>query len=385
VAPLELWEKVLVNADKYLDTVHGQIACTDCHDGVESSDKETAHEDLIARPSQDDMKVCGDCHPDKSETYSKSLHSTLNGYWNALDTRSVPENHDVLAQAFGNHCSSCHATCGDCHVSQPASVGGGFFNGHLFEKTPPMTRSCTACHGSRVGNEYLGNNEGLPGDVHFREGRMNCVACHTDSELHGQGSNCTQCHTAPEEMTMPAAKHRYGSIQVPSCEACHPNTTLGNDNIEMHTVHGSDLSCEVCHSIAYTSCDGCHVAISEKTGNPYFETEATYSTFLIGKNPLISYSRPYKFVTLRHVPATQDAFSYYGDNLLSNFDTLPTWAYATPHNTQLKTPQTESCNACHGNPALFLTADKVAENELQANASVIIDQIPALVIEAVNP
>jgi hypothetical protein len=61
---------------------------------------------------------------------------------------------------------------------QPArSVGGGFIQRASFEKTPPMTRTCTACHGSRVGNEYLGKNEDIPGDVHFRQGRMNCVAC----------------------------------------------------------------------------------------------------------------------------------------------------------------------------------------------------------------
>ena len=164
-------------------------------------------------------------------------------------------------------------------------MGGGLFDGHLFTSQPPMTRSCTACHGSRVGNEYLGKNEGYPGDVHFREGRMNCVDCHTSHELHGQNANCSECHTAPEEMSLKPADHRYAGIQSPTCEKCHPNTILGKDNIQMHTVHGSDLSCEVCHSITYTSCDGCHVAISEKTGKAFFETEATYSTFLIGLNP----------------------------------------------------------------------------------------------------
>jgi thiosulfate/3-mercaptopyruvate sulfurtransferase len=180
---------------------------------------------------------------------------------------------------------------------------------------------------------------------------------------------------------MAPANHRYDGLQSPTCESCHPSAILGKDNIEMHTVHGADLSCQVCHSITYTSCDGCHVAISEKTGNPYFETEATYPTFLIGLNSQRSYTRPYKYVTLRHVPATQDGFSFYGENLLPNFDTLPTWAYATPHNIQLKTPQAESCNACHGNPNLFLTADKVIPEELQANQPVIVPQVPSAVPE----
>ena len=385
MAPLEPWEKVLVDPESFLPTVHGSIACTDCHSGLQSSDKDTAHTDLIARPSEGDPNACSECHLDVAAVFPNSLHSTQQGYWTVLDTRSTPENHSALEEMFGNHCASCHTTCGDCHVSQPAGVGGGLFEGHVFTRTPSMTRSCTACHGSRVGNDYLGKHEGIPGDVHFREGRMNCVDCHSDHELHGQPANCSECHVAPEEIAMAPADHRYAGLQSPTCESCHPNTILAKDNIEMHTVHGADLSCQVCHSVSYTSCDGCHVAVSEKTGNPFFTTEATYTTFVIGLNPQRSYTRPYKYVTLRHVPATPDGYSFYGDNLLPNFDALPTWAYATPHNVQLNTPQTESCNACHGNPDIFLTIDKVKPEEVDANLNVIVDQIPAPVEEPTQP
>jgi hypothetical protein len=385
VAPLEPWQKVLVNAETFPETVHGHVPCTECHDGAQSSDKETAHDGLVARPSDGDPNACSECHPDIAAVYPDSLHATLQGYWTVLEARSIPEDHATLQTAFDNHCSRCHTTCGDCHVSQPAGVGGGFFDGHVMLRTPPMTRSCTACHGSRVGNEYLGLNEGYPGDVHFREGRMNCLACHDNHELHGEPALCTQCHTSTEEAFLQPAGHRYAGLQSPTCESCHPDTTLGGDNIEMHTVHGADLSCQVCHSITYTSCDGCHVAVSEKTGNPYFETEATYFTFLIGLNPDRSYTRPYKYVTLRHVPATADAFSFYGQDLLANFDNLPTWVYATPHNTQLKTPQAESCNACHSNATLFLTLDKVQPDEIQANLPVIVTKVPSLVDGTPNP
>ena len=182
---------------------------------------------------------------------------------------------------------------------------------------------------------------------------------------------------------MTPADHRYAGLQNPTCESCHPDTTTGKDNIEMHTVHGADLSCQVCHSITYTSCDGCHVAISDKTGKPFFETDNTYFTFLIGLNPQRSYNRPYKYVPLRHIPAIFDAFNFYGANLQPNFDNLPTWAYATPHNIQLKTPQAESCNACHGNPALFLTADKIRPEEIQANLPVIVPVVPTAIPEEI--
>jgi hypothetical protein len=144
----------------------------------------------------------------------------------------------------------------------------------------------------------------------------------------------------------------------------------------MHQQHGDSLSCQVCHSVSYTSCDGCHVALSETSGKPFFETEATYSTFLIGRNPIQSEDRPYEFVPVRHVPASPASYEFYGENLLPNFDALPTWVYATPHNIQRNTPQNASCEACHGNPDLFLTADKVNAEEQTANANVIVTDLP---------
>jgi thiosulfate/3-mercaptopyruvate sulfurtransferase len=101
-------------------------------------------------------------------------------------------------------------------------------------------------------------------------------------------------------------------------------------------------------------------------------------------NPQKSYTRPYKYVPLRHVPIAKDSFSYYGNDLLPNFDSLPNWVYATPHNIQRNTPQAESCNACHGNASIFLTADKVKPEEVQANQNVVVDQVPELVEEPVE-
>jgi thiosulfate/3-mercaptopyruvate sulfurtransferase len=364
---LEPWEKVLVDIAAFSETAHGKKTCVDCHGGTSASaDKAIAHEGMNSTPSNDPQKYCAECHPAESEGYADALHNTQAGYWTQIETRSLPQDHPVLEEMFGNHCSTCHTTCGECHVNQPDNVGGGLFSGHVFEKTPPMTRSCTACHGSRVGNEFLGKNEGFPGDVHFREGRMNCVKCHSGAELHG---------TASEEV----ADHRYDGAETPACVDCHPTAAAGQDDNPMHQQHSDTLSCQVCHSITYTSCDGCHVAVSDTSGNPYFETEATYTTFFIGRNPIVSEDRPYNYVPVRHVPVAEDSYEYYGKNLLPNFNKAPTWVYATPHNIQRNTPQNASCTACHENAQYFLTADKVAENELAANQNVIVSAPPAAV------
>lgn len=367
MAPLEPWEKVIVDNEAFSKTDHGKKTCIECHSGVNVPEKDSAHTNLIDAPSAQPEKFCAECHEEESASYANSLHNTQAGYWTAINTRNgnIPKDHNQLQEMFGNHCATCHTTCGECHVSQPQNVGGGLFTGHVFEKTPPMTRSCTACHGSRIGNEFLGKNEGLPGDVHFREARMNCVKCHEGTDLHGTADAST------------AASHRLDGAEDPKCIDCH--SEIATDAIEMHQRHRDKLSCQVCHSVTYTSCDGCHVAVSETSGNPFFETEATYMTFLIGRNPTQSEDRPYKYVPVRHVPSSPNSYEFYGKDLLTNFDALPTWVYSTPHNIQRSTPQNASCEACHGNPEIFLTADKVKEDELPANQSVIVNVLPASV------
>ncbi len=359
MAPLEPWEKVLVSQE-FMSTAHGSASCIDCHAGQQAETKEDAHEGMIADPSADSQQ-CATCHAKQAANFGESMHASLKGYWTVLDARSTPENHPALEEAFGNHCASCHTTCGDCHISQPDSVGGGLLNGHTFEKTPPMTRTCTACHGSRVGAEYLGKHEDIPGDVHFRKARMNCVACHEGAAMHSAAEG---------------DDHRYAGAQMPACTDCHAKVGASGDSVIQHTLHQDKLSCQVCHAVEYTSCDGCHVAVSENTGNPFYKTEGDYLTFFIGRNPRQDENRPYEYVPVRHVPVAPTSFEYYGENLLSNFNVLPTWAYATPHNIQRITPQNAECKNCHGNPDVFLTADKVKPEELEANQPVIVEEVP---------
>jgi thiosulfate/3-mercaptopyruvate sulfurtransferase len=179
-------------------------------------------------------------------------------------------------------------------------------------------------------------------------------------------------------------EHRYDGVKSPSCESCHAAVAIG-DGIQMHEFHAGELSCQVCHSVSYSSCDGCHVAISETTGNPYFATEGSYLGFWIGKNPRKSFDRPYEYVPVRHVPIASTSFEYYGEDMLPDFNALPTWVYATPHNIQRVTPQTESCDQCHNNPALFLTPDKVKPEELEANLEVMVLEIPPAIIDLLKP
>ncbi len=365
---------MLIDLEAMEGDVHSYIPCTDCHGGQNSEDKETAHTGIVHDPSLDAEASCGECHPNIAPFQEYSLHNNLAGYDTALYERSTPENHPLIEEGEAAHCSSCHTTCGQCHVSQPTSVGGGLIDGHAYNRTPSMSRQCTACHGSRVKDEYTGAHEGYSADVHLRSARMVCTACHDGGDMHG-----TDYITVNEDGSISAANdHRYTGAQTPSCENCHQESVgIGSGN-PYHEAHGTEiLSCQTCHSQAYINCYECHLERSENDV-PYFRLQEEELGFFIGRNPIRSNERPYRYVPVRHVPTFPELFELYGENILDDFDNLPTWVYSTPHNIQLTTPQTESCESCHGNDQWFLTEDKVRPEELLANQNVIVVSAPPL-------
>jgi thiosulfate/3-mercaptopyruvate sulfurtransferase len=308
---------------------------------------------------------CISCHEDVTHAAELSLHTSLQGFKTALEVRGgdISEG-SVLDTVFNNHCQQCHTSCGQCHVSRPAENGGGLLSSHDFKGTPSMQYNCAACHGARVGAEYLGQNEGIPGDVHWTKETMLCTDCHS-TELHGSGE---------------VASNRYHNPAAAKCEDCHEDVWADTADNPQHAQHLSDLSCQVCHTLEYKNCYGCHVALDD-AGVPCRTSEPSVMDFQIGRNPIRSSARAYSYVVLRHVPACAGTCEYYGEDLLPGFNDVPTWKYATPHNIQLHTPQNESCDGCHSNQDIFLTEEDIRPEELQANQSVIVTEFPALVGE----
>jgi len=317
------------DGEEFLQSLHAERGCIGCHGGTEGIlTKEEAHVGIIADPSEGASNSCNDyCHGGVTST-SRSVHATQAGYITMLERRGGfdIEDHPEILAGFQQDCASCHATCGDCHISQPKNVGGGLVSAHRINKTPDMTRNCTACHGSRIGDEYKGANIYAGADVHYRPGAMTCMDCHTGSEMHGDG-------------TRPS--YRYEVEAMPRCEDCHSDVEVAN---EYHTEHWGTLSCQTCHSQTYKSCNSCHVGEGI--------TGSSYPTFKIGRNP-IPELREADFVLLRHVPVAVDTYAGWGLEDLGFFDEEPTWKYTSPHNVKRWTERTEveadaECyTACH--------------------------------------
>lgn len=343
--PVEAWAKVFMGTDEgqeFLnDTdVHMRLGCIGCHGGKDGRNtKDVAHQGLDVDPSEGENNSCADlCHQsDMGHFWQDSVHATQVGYKTLFEARAGQpiEGHPALEEGFAADCASCHASCGDCHISQPNNVGGGLIAGHKINKTPDQTRNCTACHGSRVGDEYSGANVYAGADVHFIPGRMDCFDCHTADEMHGTpGAN---------------PQTRYQEPNMPRCENCHTGaTTATAEENPWHARHldpnGSKLQCQTCHSQEYKSCNSCHVGEGI--------TGSSYPTLKIGRNPIPN-EREYEYVLLRHIPVSEDTFRGWGLEELANYDAVPTWKYTSPHNIRRWTAQTDTtdgksgCEGCH--------------------------------------
>ncbi|GBD94895.1 hypothetical protein BMS3Abin05_02511 [bacterium BMS3Abin05] len=356
VTPLEPWEKVFVKQD-FFGSVHGKIACIGCHKGnPEAATPEAAHKGMSADPSEEPQTTCAGCHTNVVAHFEKSIHFNQNGYFTLFEKRagfSLKDNPSLMAH-FKQDCGTCHTTCGQCHVSRPAIVKGGFLTGHRFQKSPDMINNCLACHGSRTGEEYLGSAEGYRPDVHWDPGGKQCEFCHKESELHGSGAESDLLYNVPN---------------APRCENCHRDKAAAN---VYHFMHWKNLQCQVCHSQDYKNCNSCHVGAGGLA-------EPAYRAFKIGRNPIQSPGHPKAYVVLRHVPILRNSYAAWGVADLPNYNSEPTWKYSTPHNIRLWTDRTDTTGSggncafkCHSSDTFFLRKADVAPGELDANQNVIV-------------
>ena len=362
MVPLEPFEKVLVSK-AFLGTEHGEIGCTECHGGnADAQDKDAAHAGLDAYPASNNPdKTCGECHEEIVATAKNSLHTTLSTFVTVLKNRADMDKWDQIDAARKNHCAACHTSnCGGCHVSRPKFAKKGFINGHIFQKRSDPFNQCTACHGSRVGNEYFGMR-GL-GDIHIAKYDMDCVACHKAAEMHA---------AAPEGLP-----GRYHLPELVACIDCHVNLEYGS--VREHALHIGKVQCQVCHSQTYVNCYSCHTGKDEQ-GIAYFQNQREVEDLKIGHNyDKNAPGATYDFMLVRHEPTDLEVFDFYLKNAFTNFDKVPTWKRASPHNIQRKTWQTANCNNCHGKRDIFLSEGDLLDYEKKANATVVVadDKVP---------
>jgi len=374
-----------------------KLNCQACHAGAADNSFETmdeAHLGMISDPSGSGeigcnvsgchdgetldsfASACAGCHSSHQDNWANSLHANLQGEVKAVEDRAAIDLDAAgYRDAFNNQCAECHATCGQCHVSRPHSAGGGFVHlaeatvsrSHLFSSptsVDAMKEQCTACHGTRVATDYLGEGSDIPAehsqDIHWVRRSFTCTACHDDGELHGDGT---------------VVDHRYEVAAMPRCEECHgAGVDDGWDNA-FHAKHvdgdagDSKLQCQVCHAQPYRNCTNCH---DPGTGTEYGE----FFSLKIARNDPAAFpyrqDKGYDYVVVRHVPISQETYAHWGLVDLPDFTSKPTWLYASPHSIKLNTDQAATCGGCHGSDYYLQDSDLTTPEEQAANANLVI-------------
>ncbi|OHD21890.1 MAG: hypothetical protein A2Y38_05380 [Spirochaetes bacterium GWB1_59_5] len=334
----------VVTEDVLASDPHFEQSCTDCHAGDSTKAAQAdAHKGLVARPSDNPVDSCGECHEETAQTYTLSLHYTAAGFKHGVAPRFDDAGKKIFdTKVFEQSCRSCHATCGDCHVKSPvvSGISSGLLDGHRFVKKAE-DKTCAVCHGGRVYPEFTGDYGGTP-DVHYRKG-MTCTDCHSGEQFHGDGVAYTG---------------RKDVVEKPSCTDCHDLAVLGKDATkETHATHAETVSCSACHTAsAYRQCNSCHVGAGA-TSSP---------AIILGKNP----RKPGQLTTLRLIPTVRDTFKPAGISM-TNFDTLPNYWDTVPHNIAKRTDRTRDCNTCHQNGTYYLDESMVPEGGSTKNLELV--------------
>ncbi|MCS6936084.1 MAG: hypothetical protein RMJ96_03090 [Candidatus Bipolaricaulota bacterium] len=250
---------------------------------------------------------------DPAKTFPTSLHATREGKrtWYRKENGGFEVITGIPIEKVG--CLSCHpgtyadgskvdpATykpdCKDCH----AKLEGG----RPTEKVKQET--CLKCH-RRQGFEIAN----YP-DVHRAKG-MDCMACHTSADVHGDG-------TPYKSWLEP------GAVKA-ACEDCHKQVS---PNVS-HAVHNKTVHCTSCHSQTVISCYNCH-----------FESEVAAG---IKRN--YGVMRDFSLLLKRKgegdkvYSATLMTLTYQGKSFVA----------LAPYRAHTVTKQGKACMECHRSPAI---------------------------------
>ena len=254
-----------VRLGAYTKSVHGDMACVDCHDTI----KEASHDTPLPKVQ------CSTCHADTGATHA--FHARLS-------LTSVPPGPDTsCAECHGTHetmavkgetfafapatqaesCGRCHEAatkdflasahaihgagtpdCLSCHNQPIARVAEG---GSLVELKLAQARLCESCH--------VGNGEGRS-----RRALGGKFVASFDQSVHGaalaggdgNAANCVDCHGAHEMNRAAVSDAKVNRIHITeTCAKCH-ETEAGEYKTSVHAVallagNTDSAGCTSCH------------------------------------------------------------------------------------------------------------------------------------------
>ncbi len=229
---------LFVDSKKFAGSVHGSLACTNCHADLEG--KEIPHSTPLAKVN------CGTCHSTEAEQHAKSLHGRAIARGDNLAPRCVDchGNHDVLpAKDRRSPVAPLNVPflCGKCHR----------------EGTPVQMNRNIGEH-----NILENYSESIHGEGLLKKGLVvapNCASCHTPHSIlphtdpkssisrRNIAATCTKCHAQIEVVhrrTIRGELWEKEANVLPACVDCHQPHKVRK---VFYTQGMADADCLRCH------------------------------------------------------------------------------------------------------------------------------------------
>lgn len=208
---------LFVSGEKYLNSVHGSLECTDCHSDFNPDDLPHKEGEKIYRVE------CSGCH--ETSTFNESVHAIKNVGCPDCHSKHEIQFASTLHDKAAEFCTTCH---------KQANVKGFLNSIHYAKfKEGKLSPTCIDCHGNTA-------HEIEP--AKFNEEKLHelCVACHDNAvknfekSLHGkalsQGKflapNCITCHSSHGILSSKNEASKTYKMNIPSlCGNCHKDGT----------------------------------------------------------------------------------------------------------------------------------------------------------------
>jgi cytochrome b subunit of formate dehydrogenase/5-methylcytosine-specific restriction endonuclease McrA len=259
-----------VDAAKHKSSVHGELGCTTCHEGV----KEYPH------PKKMKMPTCASCHADETAQVPESVHSILGqGIESCASCHGKTHEVQHADKLVPGQCTACHEDA--VHQYQQGVHAIARKDG---DKQAP---TCLACHGSP--HQILAaDNPKSP--VFHNNIPATCATCHSkkpvmesvgettqqfysyEKSVHGQAvangsakaAVCTDCHGVHEIRRASDDKSSIFKFNVPqTCAKCHQSI----ESEFMQSIHGQAIARGNSLAPVCTDCHGIHTIKSHLDPN----------------------------------------------------------------------------------------------------------------------
>ena len=263
---------IAVAQKAFADSIHGPMACTDCH--ADLAHAEFPHAEKLAKVD------CSSCHADAVAAYGKGVHAEARqaGNVSAAKCTDCHGVHDI--RSSGDKTSPTYPLnlpnmCGKCHGDAKIIEAGGIKIGDVFAKYHDsihgkaleksgllVSAKCTDCHG----NHEIRRRSDPQSGVFRANSPATCGKCHGGiqalyaSGIHGsklaEGDPrvpvCADCHTAHEIRRIDGDAWKLDVLA--ECGSCHAQSL----KTYRDTFHGQVTSLGFTRVASCSDCHGAH-------------------------------------------------------------------------------------------------------------------------------